>query len=103
MNTPEDIKRQRYIAIGLAVLFAVVMTALGAFSIWDESYVGKTRQSNMVAAVGTTARWMGAFQICVGMLMLGIAMPSKKTVIGWMVTWLVLGMTSVALALHYAK
>ena len=81
MNSPGDIKRQRYIVIGLGVLFAVVMTGLGALSILDGYHVGKTRQSTVVAIDGSAARWMGAFQICIGMLMLSLAMPSKTAAI----------------------
>ena len=101
LPTPEDTRRQRRIAIGLACLIAIVMAALGAWSIIDGHHVGKTRQGAMVSIEGNPARWMGSVQVCIGMLALALAMPGKRSALVWSLCWLGLGVVSFVMARYY--
>lgn len=84
MTTPQDEKRGKTIAIALAGLFALVLIGLGALAIWDAHFVGTTKRSVTVVTQGVSAQWMGGLQISLGLLMLGLAMPSKRAALRWM-------------------
>jgi uncharacterized membrane protein YgdD (TMEM256/DUF423 family) len=91
MQTPDDQPRQRRIVIALAALIALVMVALGVMAIITGYHVGHGRNSVLIVLDGARARWMGAVQVCIGMLALAIAMPSKTVALRWAIGWLVLG------------
>ena len=80
----------RRIAIFLAVLIAVVMVSLGVLAIISGVSTGSTKKYGIVTILGDRARWVGAVQVCLGMLVLGMAMPTKKIALGWLLTWLAL-------------
>ena len=82
--------RDRRIAIFLAVLMAVVMVSLGVLAIISGISTGSTKRSGIVTLLGDRARWFGAVQVCLGMLVLGMAMPTKKMALGWLLTWMAL-------------
>ncbi|MGV8803982.1 MAG: hypothetical protein ACWA6Y_03345 [Polaromonas sp.] len=81
-------KHERRIAIGLAVLIAVVMVSLGALAIISGVSTGSTKSHGTVTLLGSRARWFGAVQVCLGMLALALAMPTKKVALGWMLAWM---------------
>lgn len=80
----------RRIAIFLAVLIAVVMVSLGVLAIISGVSTGSTKKYGIVTILGDRARWVGAVQVCLGMLVLGMAMPTKKIALGWLLTWMAL-------------
>ena len=90
MNTPEDDKRQKRIAIVLAVLFAGVMTAFGIWSIVNGYHSGQTKKGATVILEGDPARWAGLLQICVGMFILVIAMPNWAVAKKWITFWVIM-------------
>ena len=80
----------RRIAIFLAVLIAMVMVSLGVLAIVSGVSTGSTKKYGIVTILGDRARWVGAVQVCLGMLVLGMAMPTKKIALGWLLTWMAL-------------
>ena len=80
----------RRIAIFLAVLIAMVMVSLGVLAIVSGVSTGSTKRSGIVTLLGSRARWFGAVQVCLGMLALAMAMPTKKIALGWLLTWMAL-------------
>ena len=87
MRQPSDQKREKKIAIALAVLMAAVMVSLGVWSIVSGFSTGSTRKG-VASFDGASARWMGAIQASIGMIPLAVAMPSKKAAIAWVLGWL---------------
>lgn len=100
MPTPDPPQRPGRVAIALAALIAVVMLALGAWSILEGHHVGQTRQGAIVSLDGDAARWMGGVQICIGMLPLMLAMPNKKAALRWALLWMALGAACIVIALR---
>ena len=105
MNNPEDLKiqeqkRQRRILIVITGLFATVMLALGLMAIFSEHFAGTTKQGMPFSADGATAQWMGGVQICLGMIMLTIAMPNKNIALSWGITWIILFLACFFLVIH---
>ena len=66
------------------------MVLLGAWAIVDGYHVGSGRNSKVVTLEGDAARWMGGLQICVGLLILAIAMPTRAAALRWALTWVAL-------------
>ena len=92
MQPAEDRMRERKILIALAGLIALVMVSLGVLAIVDGHHVGSGRNSAVVTLDGRAARWMGAVQVCLGMLVLAVAMPSKAAALRWALGWVALGL-----------
>ncbi len=95
MQKPENIirqeqKRQKRIVVIIASLFALVMLGLGLLAIFSGHFAGTTKQGQLFSADGATAQLMGAVQICLGMMMLTIAMPNKSAALRWGVVWAML-------------
>ena len=72
------------------MLIAVVMVSLGVLAIISGVSTGSTKKYGIVTILGDRARWVGAVQVCLGMLVLGMAMPTKKIALGWLLTWMAL-------------
>ncbi len=87
MRTAKDRVRERRILIALAGLIALVMVSLGVLAIVDGHHVGSGRNSVVVTLEGSAARWMGAVQACLGMLVLAVAMPNKAAALRWALCW----------------
>lgn len=85
--SPDQIQREKRIVVAIAVLFALTLVALGVWSIINGFHTGHTKQGISVTVNGAAARWMGAFEACLGMLMLSLAMPSKKAALRWLTFW----------------
>ena len=92
MPSTKDRLRERRILIALAGLIALVMVSLGVLSIVDGHHVGSGRGSVLVTLDGSAARWMGAVQACLGMLVLAVVMPSKAAALRWALCWVALGL-----------
>ena len=87
---PPDQRRQRRIAIVVASVFCAVMVALGGWSIVEGDYEGVTKRGTAISLHNDSARWMGAVQVCIGMLMLSIAMPNQRAALRWALAWVAL-------------
>ena len=83
----QDQKRQRRIVLIIACLFALVMLGLGLIAIFSGHFTGTTKQGKIFSTDGLTAQWMGGMQICLGMMMLTIAMPNKTSALRWGIVW----------------
>ena len=68
----------------------MVMVSLGVLAIISGVSTGSTKKYGIVTILGDRARWVGAVQVCLGMLVLGMAMPTKKIALGWLLTWMAL-------------
>lgn len=99
--SPESRARQRHVAIGLAVLFALGMLFLGATDIYTQVYTANSKHGPGRTIYGVGAQWMGGAQICLGMVILAIAMPNRVAAAGWAVWWLTLSGTAFYLALQH--
>lgn len=100
MPETDATKRPGRVAIALAALIALVMVALGVWSILEGHHVGQTKRGAIVSLDGDAARWMGGMQVCIGMLPLMLAMPGKKAVLRWALLWLALGTACFVMALR---
>lgn len=78
----------RRVAIFLALLIALVMVSLGVLALISGVSTGSTKKYGIVTILGERARWLGAVQVCLGMLVLGLAMPTKKIALCWLLTWM---------------
>ena len=76
------------------------MVLLGAFSVWDGYHTGITKRGVHVVSQGDSARWLGGLQISIGLLMLGIAMPTKKVALRWMLTCVCIAFACLVMALR---
>lgn len=83
----QDQKRQRRIVVIIACLFALVMLVLGLSAIFSGHFTGTTKQGKIFSTDGLAAQWMGGVQICLGMMMLTIAMPNKTIALRWGIVW----------------
>ena len=70
------------------MLIAVVMVSLGVLAIIIGVSAGSTKRQGIVTLLGSRARWFGAVQVCLGMLALALAMPTKKAALFWMLAWM---------------
>jgi hypothetical protein len=86
--------------VALAAVFAIVLSGLGLWGIVEGHHVGRTKQGVHVAIDGNPARWMGVVQICLGMLMLALAMPGKRSALVWSLSWVALGALGLGMALY---
>ena len=93
-------KRPNTAAQIVAWLFALIMVALGVWSIWDAHFVGTTKQGTVVVSNGVSAQWLGGLQVSLGLLMLGVAMPSQRAALRWMLACVALGGVCLVMALR---
>jgi uncharacterized membrane protein YgdD (TMEM256/DUF423 family) len=100
VTSTEAVRRPGRVAIALAVLMAGVMVGLGVWAIVEGHHVAATKRGEIISLDGETARWMGGVQICIGMLPLMLAMPSKRAVVRWALIWLALGTACFVMALR---
>lgn len=68
-------------------VFALSMLILGSLVISDAHFIGTTKQGNSFSVIGLAAQAMGGIQIALGMMMLTINMPNKKTAMLWLISW----------------
>ena len=87
--TPAEVNREKRIVLALACLFALVIVFLGVMSIIKGIHAGHSKQGMSITLDGDPARWMGALEACLGMLMLSIAMPTKEAALRWLAFWVV--------------
>ena len=97
----QEARRQRRIVIALAGLVATVLVLLGTWAIVDGRSVGGDRHSTIITIEGNAARWMGGLQICLGLLMLAIAMPTRTAALRWALTWVALAAVCLVAALRF--
>ncbi|MSN24477.1 MAG: hypothetical protein GJV46_01275 [Geobacter sp.] len=102
MQADKDNLRQRLIVKIVAGVFSFTMILMGVWSIISGYHAGKTRKSIVVMIEGDAARWMGVFQLCLGMLVLTVAMPNKSVALRWAMVWTVLGAASLVIAIRCA-
>lgn len=95
-----NLKRQKCIVFVIAGLFAAVMLALGLLAIFSGHFSGTTKRGQIFTADGLTAQWMGGVQICLGMMILTIAMPSKTAALRWGIVWAMLFLACLFAAIY---
>ena len=93
-------KRPNTAAQIVAWLFALIMVALGVWSIWNAHFVGTTKQGAVVVSNGVSAQWLGGLQVSLGLLMLGVAMPNQRAALRWMLACVALGGVCLVMALR---
>lgn len=84
MAPPPKFQRPGTTALVVAWMFALVLMGLGALAIWDAQFSGTTKQSQSIDVEGVSAQWMGSLQISLGLMMLGLTMPSQRAALRWM-------------------
>ncbi len=90
MNPPRDLKSQQATLIGMVALISLSFVFLGLWCVVDGHFTGHSRQSATVTLEGASARLMGAFIACMGMVPLALTMPTKRWSLRWCVLWFLL-------------
>lgn len=103
MNQTDDQRRQRRIAIALAMLFCVVMVSLGVWSILNGLSTGTTKRGTVASFEGASAQWIGAVQASIGMLPLAIAMSTRRVARYWTFGWLGVAIACLIAALVHSQ
>ena len=101
--SPNDRPGDKRLGIALAMLICLVFVSLGVVSIVTGVSATSTKRYGHVVLFDTVAQWMGAVEISVGMMVLAIAMPSKRLAQRWLLGWLGVAFGCFAAALVQAN
>lgn len=98
VQSSAEAARQRRIGLALVGLIAAVMIVLGVLAIVTGVSAGTSRQGKLVVTEGDAGRWIGASEICFGVMVLGAAARNPRYRLWWLLLWAALALACIALA-----